>query len=143
MKRIIMSIAIATSFVVPTAALACEGDSHQAKAAAPVKATVAEVAQWQKAKQVTPIDANTPETREKYGIIPGAVLLTSSASFEAKELPADKNAKLVFYCSNDRCLSSDAAAKRAIENGYTNVAVLSDGIQGWKKAGQPLAKPQS
>ncbi len=143
MKRIIMSVAIATSLIVPSAALACEGDAHQAKVAAPTRVTVGELAELQKSKKVTPIDANNQGTREKYGIIPGAVLLTSSSAFEAKELPADKASKLVFYCANDRCTASEAAAKRAIENGYTNVAVLPDGIQGWKKAGQPLAKPQS
>jgi rhodanese-related sulfurtransferase len=46
-------------------------------------------------------DANPPSTREREGIIPGAHLLSSSASFDvAKELPAAKDAKLVFYCAN-------------------------------------------
>lgn len=142
MKRIVLSAAIATSFIVPTAAFACEGEAHQAKAA-PSKVTVTELASLQKGKKATVVDANTKDTREKYGIIPGAVLLTSSSSFSAKELPSDKASKLVFYCANERCTASEAAAQRAIENGYTNVAVLPDGIEGWKRAGQPLGKPQS
>ena len=34
-------------------------------------------------------------------------------------------------------------AKKAMEAGYTNVAVMPDGIMGWKKAGQPTSKPNS
>jgi hypothetical protein len=46
-------------------------------------------------------DANHDEFRKKEGIIPGAVLLTNAHDYDlAKTLPADKNATLVFYCSN-------------------------------------------
>lgn len=46
-------------------------------------------------------DANYPTTRAQFGIIPGAHLLPSADGFSvARELPADKNAKLVFYCAN-------------------------------------------
>ena len=46
-------------------------------------------------------DANPPKTREREGIIPGAKLLSSSSNYDvAGELPAEKNAKLVFYCAN-------------------------------------------
>jgi hypothetical protein len=46
-------------------------------------------------------DANHPDTRAQYGIIPGAHLLPSADGFSvARELPADKDAKLVFYCAN-------------------------------------------
>ena len=40
-------------------------------------------------------------------------------------------------------MSSHAAAGRAVENGYTNVSVMSDGLMGWKKAGKPTEKPKS
>jgi len=46
-------------------------------------------------------DANHPSTREKYGVIAGAHMLSSYDNYDvAKELPADKNAKLVFYCAD-------------------------------------------
>jgi hypothetical protein len=46
-------------------------------------------------------DANHPSTRENFGVIPGAHLLTSAGKYDvAKELPADKNARLVFYCAD-------------------------------------------
>jgi rhodanese-related sulfurtransferase len=144
MKRILFSLAVATSLIVPTAALACDGaEMHQAKAGEPVKATVADVASWTKEKKAIPVDANGKETRLSQGVIPGAVLLTSSSTYDVKELPADKTSKLVFYCANQKCGASHQAAKRAMENGYTNVAVLPEGIAGWKQAGQPTAKPNS
>ena len=47
-------------------------------------------------------DANVAETREKFGVIPGAHLLSSSDSDNiAGTLPADKSAQLIFYCAND------------------------------------------
>lgn len=143
MKRIVLSLAVALSMA-PLAALACEGDGpHQAKAVEPVKATVAQVASWTKEKKATAVDANGTETRAKQGVIPGAVLLTSSSQYDLKELPADKSGKLVFYCASQKCGASHAAAKRALENGYTDVAVLPDGIAGWKQAGQATAKPNT
>jgi hypothetical protein len=46
-------------------------------------------------------DANLPDVRAQYGVIPGAKLLSSSDHYDvAAMLPADKNAKLVFYCTN-------------------------------------------
>ena len=50
---------------------------------------------------VTVLDANDTEFREKNGVIPGAKLLSSFDRYDIqKELPADRNAPLVFYCSN-------------------------------------------
>ena len=50
---------------------------------------------------VTVLDANDTEFREKNGVIPGAKLLSSFDRYDIqKELPADHNAPLVFYCSN-------------------------------------------
>lgn len=86
-------------------------------------------------------DANTEKTRKEDGIIPGAKLLPSASQYDAKAtLPADKGARLVFYCANTECTASHTAAKKAAEAGYTNVQVMSDGIQGWKKAGKKTEK---
>lgn len=141
MKRIVLSVAIATSFILPTAAFASDGEAQKATAA-PTKISVEQLLALQKDKKTTIVDVNTDGTREKYGVISGAVLLSSSSTFALKELPANKASKLVFYCSNDLCTASDAAAKRAIENGYSDVAVLSTGVQGWLKSGQALVKPK-
>lgn len=46
-------------------------------------------------------DVNLQNVREQYGIIPGARLLSSPDKYDiATELPADKHAQLVFYCTN-------------------------------------------
>ena len=87
--------------------------------------------------KVAVFDANNVDTRKKDGFIPGAVLLSSFNSYDvAKELPADKNTTLVFYCANTRCTASHTAAQRAVDAGYTHVDVLTDGIQGWVSAGE-------
>jgi rhodanese-related sulfurtransferase len=86
-------------------------------------------------------DANVPETRAKFGVIPGAQLLASDDNYNvAATLPASKSAPLVFYCANTHCMASHQAARRAVGAGYTNVSVMADGIAGWKAAGQPTVK---
>ena len=51
------------------------------------------------AKQITPVDCNGEGTREKMGVVPGAILVTDEEAYGPSELPADKTTKLVFYCS--------------------------------------------
>ena len=38
-------------------------------------------------------------------------------------------------------MASHEAARRAVEAGYTDVSVMTDGILGWNLAGKPTAKP--
>lgn len=80
------------------------------------------------------VDANGNATRQRMGVIPGAILLTDLDSIE--KLPSDKATGLVFYCANTACGASHQAAARAITAGYTHVKVLPDGIAGWVKAGK-------
>jgi hypothetical protein len=48
-------------------------------------------------------DANPNDYRAAEGIIPGAKLLSSFNRYDvAKELPAAKDSKLVFYCASTR-----------------------------------------
>jgi rhodanese-related sulfurtransferase len=79
------------------------------------------------------VDANGDLTRQKMGVIPGAVLLADDS---IANLPADKSKGLVFYCANTACGASHEAASKAILAGYSNVKVLPDGIAGWVKAGK-------
>ena len=138
------ALALAVVFAAPVTVFACEGEGHTAELA-PKKVTVPELAKLTTAKQATIFDANSNDFRSKNGIIPGAILLTSSSEFALTELPAKKDAKVVFYCASEKCSASHGAAKRAIGAGYTDVAVLADGLTGWKKAGQKTAafKPNS
>jgi rhodanese-related sulfurtransferase len=38
-------------------------------------------------------------------------------------------------------MASHAAARRAVEAGYTDVNVMAEGISGWIAAGQPADEP--
>ena len=88
--------------------------------------------------ECVPVDANGDRTRQKMGVIPGAVLLTDSETFTTAELPADRSKTLVFYCANTSCGASHEAASKALTAGYSNVKVLPDGIAGWVKAGKKI-----
>jgi rhodanese-related sulfurtransferase len=119
--------------------LACGGDVQTASLQT---VDVQQVVELQKKAVVTIVDANNQKTRTEQGIIPGALLLTSATNYEpGKELPIVKDAKLVFYCANEKCRASTIAAERALHAGYTNVAVLPAGIAGWKAAHQKTAAP--
>jgi rhodanese-related sulfurtransferase len=87
----------------------------------------------------TLFDANVESTRTFVGIVPGAHLLAVGED-PVPRLPSDKAAPLVFYCANTYCMASHQAAEKAIDAGYTNVAVMVDGIYGWRDAKQPLKK---
>ena len=52
------------------------------------------------AGQLKAVDCNGDDTRKKMGVVPGAILISDDETFAASELPADKTAKLVFYCMN-------------------------------------------
>jgi len=62
------------------------------------------------------------------GHIDGAVVYASD------KLPADKNAKLVFYCGGGRCTKSATVAKKVKAMGYKNVMVYSGGWSDWHRA---------
>jgi hypothetical protein len=49
-------------------------------------------------KTLTIYDCNNDHTRKKHGVIAGATLVDDPESYPASILPADKSAKLVFYC---------------------------------------------
>lgn len=99
---------------------------------------VEDLSKAMKAEKVFVYDSNSTDMY-KDGHIPGATHMTFD-KVSADKLPKEKNSKLVFYCANERCTASHDAAKKAIELGYSNVWVMSPGIQGWKKSGQPVEK---
>ena len=101
-----------------------------------------EVAALQKGKAAI-FDVNGAGVRTKFGVIPGATLLSSSSQYDLSVLPKNKATKLVFYCANTRCTAAPTAAERAIGAGYTDVNVLHVGIAGWKEAGKKTDAPRS
>jgi len=119
-----------------------ESAKPSAEAAAASKTpelTVAQVATALRDKRATVVDANGIETRQQYGVVPGAVLLSDHRNYALTELPSDKSQPLVFYCGGTQCRASDAAASRALSAGYASVSVMREGIKGWVSAGQPVA----
>ena len=145
MNRTLLSLALLAS-IAPAPALGCEEAKNPQSWWAPLEpkeVTVDQVVKWTQAKAAVPVDANGAETRTREGVIPGATLLSSSSQYTLSELPADKSARLVFYCANTRCGASHQAALRAIAAGYSDVSVLPAGIKGWKSAGQATSKPGS
>lgn len=83
-------------------------------------------------------DANGQDTREKYGVIPGAKLLSSYRDYGASELPANRSQRIVFYCHSPMCSAAAEAARRAVAWGYRDVWVMTDGIRAWTEAGLPV-----
>ena len=141
MRRFMLGSMLATSIVAAGAA-GCSKDPTeraappQAAAAGIPEVTVDELAAMLANAACVPVDANGARTRERQGVIPGAVLLTDSADYLPSELPGDKAKALVFYCANEACGASHEAAARARLAGHPNVRVLPVGIAGWKKAGK-------
>ena len=133
-----VAAAVVATFL-PLAALACEG--HEKTAVKMV--SLDDAAKLQQTAKASFLDANSAETRAKYGVIPGAVLLTSFVDYDTAQLPKSKDSKLIFYCANTQCTASHKAAKKALMAGYTDVNVLPDGIKGWKDAGKPVSIPRS
>ena len=62
--------------------------------------TVDEVDHALAAKEVQAVDCNSPNTRKRIGVVPGAIMISDNESYAASELPADKATKLVFYCAS-------------------------------------------
>lgn len=88
---------------------------------------------------LTICDANNEKTRQRFGVIPGAVLLSSYRDYDpSAELPGDKDASVVFYCHSEMCGAAADAARKAVAAGYRDVWVLAPGIKGWAAAGQPV-----
>lgn len=89
-------------------------------------------------KKLFVVDCNTDKVFQE-GHIPGAIHM-DVMSPDAKLLPREKGAALVFYCMNPRCMASHKGAEFAQSQGYSNVRVYSPGIQGWEKAGMKIEK---
>lgn len=83
--------------------------------------------------RATAIDVNSPASWSQ-AHVPGALSL-DPATFAASDLPADRSATLIFYCSNPLCRKAPTAARRARKLGYTDARVMSAGIKGWRDAG--------
>jgi rhodanese-related sulfurtransferase len=82
---------------------------------------------------------NNDRGRYERGHIPGAKWVKFDA-VKAADLPASKDAVLVFYCANEFCSACHEGANAALKLGYKNVFILPTGIKGWEKANRPVEK---
>jgi rhodanese-related sulfurtransferase len=124
------------------ATLALSSVSARAEESEPFKRlTVDEVQQLLAQKDVAVFDNNGDE-RYAAGHVPGAKHL-SIVDIKAADLPANKDATLVFYCGNEHCGACHQGAKKAIELGYRKVFIMPAGIAGWEKAGKPVEKAKA
>jgi rhodanese-related sulfurtransferase len=114
---------------------ACAKDAARPAVSEP---SVDEVDRLLAAGAATAVDANNATTRERMGVVPGAVRLTSYDQFELGELPPDRQRKLIFYCANTQCTASHTAAERARTAGWSDVGVMPAGIAGWVLAGKKV-----
>ncbi|HEX4450954.1 MAG TPA: hypothetical protein VH143_08805 [Kofleriaceae bacterium] len=62
--------------------------------------TIDEVDQAISSGQAKAVDCNMDTMRKKLGVLPGAITVSEDDSYAASELPADKTAKLIFYCAD-------------------------------------------
>jgi rhodanese-related sulfurtransferase len=104
---------------------------------------VTDLAAWRTSRSgIAILDANTDDTRSRYGVIPGAVLLSNYRDYDtAGELPVERGATLVFYCHSEMCGAAADAARKAMDAGYADVWVMAAGIKGWAEAGEPVESP--
>jgi rhodanese-related sulfurtransferase len=94
--------------------------------------SVDEVAELIARRKAVVIDVN-PRRRWASGHLPGAINLDAGEYTEA-DLPGDKAATLVFYCSDADSGASRYAARRAARFGYAHVFIMPAGIRGWLAA---------
>ncbi len=85
---------------------------------------------------VSIFDVNARDSWSK-ARVPGARPV-DHVRFSEVDLPGDRSATLVFYCSNPLCAKAPLAARRAERMGFLDVRVLSAGISGWIACGQPV-----
>lgn len=108
MRRLVTSIAVTLVVALTLAARASAADIGKIleNKEGPDKFQIIHVADLAKlmaepSSKVQVYDANHPSTRERFGVVPGAHLLSSHDNYDVgKELPADKTKKLVFYCAD-------------------------------------------
>lgn len=86
-------------------------------------------------KVVTLLDCNGSKSYAN-GHIPGAIDFEGAKVDLAKRMPTDKTGLVVAYCGGPKCFAYKAGVDAATKLGYTNVKHFSEGISGWKEAGE-------
>lgn len=82
---------------------------------------------------------NTPVSSYRRHHLPGAKHL-DPGDYSASDLAPDKNATLVFYCTDALCGAGPYAAKRARNMGFEHVYVMTAGMAVWLRKGYPVER---
>ncbi|OGC13512.1 hypothetical protein A3D23_03555 [candidate division WOR-1 bacterium RIFCSPHIGHO2_02_FULL_53_26] len=82
------------------------------------------------------LDTHIPEQQHIKGT--DAFIPYNEIDRNIDRFPKDKQAKIIVYCRTGRM--SEAAAKKLVELGYTNVNNLSGGTVEWQKTGHDFEK---
>jgi rhodanese-related sulfurtransferase len=111
-----------------------------------------EVKKMSDAKGAFFVDTRSPVNFGK-GHVPGAVSIAykeksekvanfdaSADKFDLSRLPADKNARIVFYSDGPSGWKSYKAAVLTVNAGYKNVMYFRDGYSNWVSKGYPEEK---
>ena len=84
------------------------------------------------------IDARTPEEYQEVHIKNAINIPVQKLENDKSLLPEPKDARLVFYCNGVKCGKSGKAAKIALELGYKDVSVMTEGMPVWEEKGYAL-----
>lgn len=82
--------------------------------------------------------ANTASYKEKSD--PVENFDASKDAFDFNKLPADKNAKIVFYSDGPTGWKSYKAAVLSVKSGYKSVMYMRGGMTEWEAAGNPVER---
>jgi rhodanese-related sulfurtransferase len=91
--------------------------------------------------KVTLLDCNGTKTFSRFHI-PGAIDFEANKDRLEKLLPAQKDALIVSYCSNEKCPRYKQGCEAAAKLGYTQVKHYAPGIRGWTNAGEAVASSE-
>ncbi len=104
--------------------------------------TTAELQNLQSTQPDLPIINTLPLEGFEKTRIPGAISISQDepdfADRVARAVGA-KNKKLVVYCANQQCDSSEKATKKLEEAGFTSVLTYKGGAEAWKKEAKTSA----
>lgn len=89
-------------------------------------------------QELTVVDVNSRQSWLE-ARVPGALNL-DPADYNQRQLPSDRDATVVFYCSNPMCRKAPKAARRAKKMGYENAIVMPAGIRGWLSSALPTER---
>lgn len=92
----------------------------------------------QNAPGLVVIDARSIEEYQEVHIKGAINIPLPKLEKDAALLTAPQNAKLVFYCNGIKCGKSGKSAKIAIEQGYKDVSIYSEGMPVWEEKGYAL-----